>query len=439
MNNLIKNFVNEFRDIKEPIKVVSHLDADGLTSAAILSKTLKRNNNEFSLSIVRQLDESRIKELSLEDYNYFLFVDLGSGFLNLLKKYLGDRKIFILDHHIPEDVENNFVHVNPHLLGFDSDSICGAGLAYLFSKELDEKNIDLAYISVIGGTGDYINFDNGFSNDILKDAISSGKLEVKRGLKMFGTQTRYLHKLLEYSTDPYIPGVTGSEEGTLNFLSELGIEYKGDNGFKRLNDLNEDELKKLVTGVILKRFGSEENPEDVLGDIYLLKDEKIKDVREYATLLNACGRLKKSSLGIGTFMGNPLLDEKAQELLRNYRLEIIKALDWFHKNKESFVKGDKFVIIKAEDNIQDSMIGTLCGMVCGSNIYPRDAIIVGLSYTVEGDIKVSMRTNGGVDLREIINEVAEGGGHSKACGAFIKRENEEEFIIKMKDALTKVL
>src|SRR3989344_1618622 len=212
MKNLIKDFTNEFREIKEPIKVISHLDADGLTSAAIISKTLKRNDNEFSLSIVRQLDEDKIRELSLEDYNYFLFVDLGSGFLSLISKHLNDRKIFILDHHVPENFENNFYHVNPHLIGMDSWSISGAGLAYLFSKELNKDNIDMAYISVIGGVGGYI-----------------------------------------------------------NFLNELGIEYKNSNGnFRKLNDLNDEELKELITGVILKRFGSEENPDDVLGNIYLL-------------------------------------------------------------------------------------------------------------------------------------------------------------------------
>jgi len=438
MNNSIKDFVNEFKEIKEPIKVVSHLDADGLSSATILSKALKKNSNEFGLTIVRQLDENIIKELSLEDYNYFLFVDLGSGFLTLINRYLNDRKIFILDHHIPENAETNFVHVNPHLFGYDSDSISGAGLAYLFAKELDESNKELAYISIIGAAGDYGDFSNGFNEGILKDAVDSGKLEIKKGLKMFGTQTRYLHKLLQYSTDPYIPGVTGSEEGAINFLNELNIDYRNDKGLRRLNDLNEDELKDLVTGVILKRFGSEENPEDVLGDIYLLKDENPKDVREYATLLNACGRLKKSSLGIGTFMDNNSLKEKAKNLLKEYKLEIINALNWFHKNKENFVKGEKFVIINAENNLRDSIIGVLCGMVCGSNVYGREGIVVGMAYSVDG-IKISMRTNGNVDLREIIKEVADGGGHSNSCGAFIKRENEEEFINKMKDVLTKVL
>src|SRR3989344_877893 len=441
MDNLIKNFVREFREIKEPIRVISHLDADGLTSAAIISKALKRNGNEFNLSIVRQLGEDKIKELSLENYNCFLFADLGSGFLNLIDRYLNDRKIFILDHHIPEEVENDFVHVNPHLIGMDSNSISGAGLAYLFARELDEKNIDLAYISVIGGAGDYIDFNQGFNEKILKDAVDSGVLEIKKGLRMFGSQTRNLHKLLQYSTDPYIPGVTGSEEGAINFLNELEIEYKNESGnFRKLNDLNDDEMKELVTGVILKRFGSEDNPEDIFGDVYLLKNEEdnYKDVREYATLLNACGRLRKPSFGIGTFMNNPTLRKKADELLKNYKLEIINSLNWFYKNKESFIKGKNFVIINAEDNIKDSMIGTLCSMISNSNVYDRDFVIVGMAYTIEGDIKISMRTNSSVDLREIIKEVADGGGHSNACGAFINKDNEKKFIEDMESALSKL-
>jgi len=445
MNNIVKNFTSEFRKIQEPIRIISHLDADGLTSAAIISKALKRNGNEFSLSIVRQLDDRIIKELSLEDYNYFLFVDLGSGFLSMIDRYLNDRKVFVLDHHIPENFESNIIHVNPHLIGLGSDSISGAGLSYLFAKELDEKNKELAYIAVIGGTGDHVDFNQGFNDGILKDAVDYGSLEIKKGLKMFGTQTRYLHKLLQYSTDPYIPGVTGSEDNAINFLNEIGINYKDENGnFRRLNDLNEYELKELITGVILKRFGSEDNPEDVIGDVYLLKNEEddsyMKDAREYSTLLNACGRLRKPSFGIGTFMGNSSLRIKSNELLKDYKLEIINILGWFNKNKERFVKGEKFLIINAENNIKDSMIGTLCGILCNSSVYSDDYIIVGMAYTDEGDIKVSMRTNNNnIDLREIIKEVANGGGHSNACGAFIKKEQEQEFIDKMKNVLTKVL
>jgi len=445
MDNLIKKFLDEFEKIDAPIRVISHLDADGLSSATIISEAFKRRGNDFALSIVRQLDEKVIKELSLEDYDCFLFVDLGSGFLTLINRYLNDRKVFILDHHIPENIEGNFIHVNPHLAGLDSDSISGSGLAYLFSIALDENNKDLAYIAVIGGLGDYINFNQGLNQMILKDALDSGYLEIKKGLKIFGAQTRHLHKLLQYSTDPYIPGVTGSEEGSINFLNELGINYKDENGdFRKVNDLNQNELKELITGVILRRFGNEDNPEDVISDIYLLAREDdesyTKDAREYATLLNACGRLRKPSFGIGTLMGNFTLKSKANELLRNYKAEIINMMEWFNRNKDKFIKEEKFMIINAEDKIRDSMIGTLCGMLCSSNIYPRNYVILGMAYTPDDDIKVSMRTNNSnIDLREILKKVADGGGHSNACGAFIKREQEQEFIKNMREILTKVL
>jgi len=139
-------------------------------------------------------------------------------------------------------------------------------------------------------------------------------------------------------------------------------------------------------------------------------------------------------------MESPNLKEKAYEMMKSYKIEIINVLEWFNKNRDNFIKEEKFAIINAGDNIKDSMIGTLCGILSNSNIYPKNFVIVGMAYTCEGDIKVSMRTNNHkIDLREIIKKVANGGGHSNACGAFIKRKQEEKFISDMKDALTKVL
>ena len=46
-----------------PIKVISHYDADGITSAAIFSRALQRWNKKFSLQIVKGLDEEFIKSI----------------------------------------------------------------------------------------------------------------------------------------------------------------------------------------------------------------------------------------------------------------------------------------------------------------------------------------------------------------------------------------
>lgn len=346
-NNLDKN---------KPIRIISHCDADGLTSASILVKAFVRKNIKFSLSIVRQIDEKLVDQLKREPYETIFFTDLGSSSLKLLNENLQEKKVFILDHHIIDKTQTDFIQVNPHEFGIDGGKeVSGAGVVYFFVKELDNKNVDIAYLALIGAIGD-IQEDKGFvglNKIILEDAVKSGKLEIKKGLRMFGMQTKPIHKVLEYSTDPYIPNVTGNQEGAIRFLEEIGINFKANGRYKKLIHLNDEDMKKLVTAIILTRLGSEENPDDVLGPIYLLKEEEdenpTKDAREYSTLLNAVGRMHKSSLGIGTCLGSKDIKEQALGLLQDYKREIIDSLNWFYKNKENknIIEGKGYIIINA--------------------------------------------------------------------------------------------
>jgi len=450
MDSLLSNAVIEFNKLDDkPIRIIAHLDSDGISSAAILTQTLLRRNKKFVLKIVKQVNESVLSELKKEDYGTFMFVDLGSGYINLIKQLLGDRKIFIFDHHIPETEDSGeIIHINPHVLNLENASatISGSGITYLFSKNLDITNIDLAYLAVIGAVGDMQEL-KGMNETILKDSIDSGKLEIKKGLKMFGFQTRPLAKVLKYSTDYYIPGITGNEDAAIGFLNELGIELREGNRYRTLASLNDAEMKKLITGIVLKRMGSEEDPEDVLGDIYLLKEEPdecaTKDVKEFSTLLNSCGRMGKPSLGIGLCLGSSDLKNKAFELVREYKIEIIKSLDWFHGNKDKLIEGEKYVIINAGENVGETIIGTLCSIISKSRIYPDGKIIIGMAYTLDNKIKLSTRLSGkgDVDLRDILKQiVGEGnvGGHKFACGGMIGMDEEEKFVEKAKEVLTKL-
>ncbi len=454
MQELIEKAVEEFKLLdNKPIRVVSHLDCDGLSSASIITKMLKRENKKFVLSIVKQLNESILKNLSLENYNTFIFTDLGSGYVMLINKYLNDRKIFIFDHHIPDDTKiyPNIFHVNPHLSDIDdaSSQICGSGITYLFSKTLNPQNKDLAHLAVIGSIGDIQTFEN-LNKEILDDAINEDKIEVRRGLKMFGAQTKPLHKILQFSTEPFIPGVTGSEEGAINFLNDLGINIKENDKLKKLVNLTEEELKKLTTGIILKRLGSEKNPTDVFSDIYLLKEEEeesfTKDAREFSTLLNCCGRLGKPSIGIGVCLGNKNLREKANELMREYKIELVNSLNWFYENKDKLIKDNNFVIINAENKIRDTLIGTITSIISRSNIYREGTILIAMAYTQDNNIKVSMRlcnenSEMEVDLRGILKQITkdewETGGHRHACGCLIPIEKEQEFIERTLNVLNR--
>lgn len=453
--NSVKKCVDEFKKLDgKSIKIVSHLDADGISAASILVKALQREGIKFSLSIVKQLDKVVLEEIKKENNEIIFFVDLGSGYLSMVDKILDKKKVFILDHHKPEDFETKHIHLNPHLFGIDgSVDLSGAGVVYYFCKELNPLNKELSYLGVIGAIGDMQEGKKGFSKlneSILKDSIESGKIEIKNGLRMFGMQTKPIHRVLEYSTDPYIPNVTGSEEGAKQFLKEIGIDLKKGGKFKKMIHLNEEDMKKLVTAIILKRLGSEAKPDDVLGPIYLLKDEEeenpTKDLKEFATLLNACGRLSKPSLAIGTCLGSVKIKKKAIELLMQYKREIINSLDWFYANKNKKVIENKgYVIINAEDNIRDTLIGTLGSIISKSNVYAEGTVIISLVNTYSNEIKVSARSSGHecyVDLGEIMRKVVEvvggiGGGHKCAAGALIPLSKEQKFITEVSRLLDK--
>lgn len=434
-------------DKKETIRLISHYDADGIASASILVKVMNYENRKYSISVVQQLNKKILNELRNEEYKIYMFSDLGSGQYDLIKDFLKDRKIFILDHHElkSKKIKNeNIIQVNPHLFGIDGGTeISGAGVAYLFARELDKKMEDFAHIAIVGTMGDVQEY-NGFkklNDEILQTAIKRGKIKVERGPRFFGMQTKPLYKILEYCTDPYIPDVTGSESGAIQFLNQLGINPKTPTGWKKIMDLTEEEMKKLIAGMILKRIG-QEKPEDVLTNIYILTKEKegsqLREAREFATLLNACGRMEKASLGIGTCLGDEKMKRRAIRHIADYKKELINAIKWYEENKRSndIISEQGFIIINAKDNVLGTIIGTLASILSKSTDIKEGTYIMSMAQLLDNTTKISLRKAGrkGGNLRIICEKISEKldyveyGGHKNAAGCLIPTEKEKEFI-----------
>ncbi|MBI2575539.1 DHH family phosphoesterase, partial [Candidatus Woesearchaeota archaeon] len=420
----VRKVADRFRAIPpdEVIRIVSHLDADGISSCSVLAKAVTRANRKYAVSIMQKLDHAAAASLAKENYNYFAFTDLGSGQFSVLKENLKDKNVYIFDHHKPDSIEElpNIVHVNPHLFGIDgSKEVSGAGVAYLFAKALDERNTDMAHIAIIGAIGD-VQESSGFqrvNSEILADAVKAGKMKVIPGLKVFGAQTKPLHKLLAYSTEHKIPGVTGSESGAIQFLNQLGISPQKGNAWKKLVDLEEEELRRLVAGILIRRV-NEKEPEAIIGPVYILceeeKESPLRDAKEFSTLLNACGRMDKASLGIGCCLGDKKLKAKAIEHLADYKKEIMKSLNWFDEiysagSSKNLIKGRNYIIINAGRNIRETMIGTLASIVAKSNWLEEGTLILSMALMDDGNTKVSLRVAAdanGHDLRNVIAEIA---------------------------------
>jgi len=441
-------------DKSKAVKLVSNLDADGITAASIMVKVLERENLAYSLCILHQLKDDDAKDLAGEDYEVYIFCDLGSGQLKSLNKHFNGKKIFILDHHeVQGKPDDNITHMNPHIFGFDNFSeVSAAGMCFFFARAVDKKNEDLAHLAIIGAIGDVQekNGFNGLNSIILDIAVKKKKIRIEKGLKLFGLQTRAIHKLLEYSSDLPIPDVTGSESGAVQFLKRLSIEPVDSKGkWRAFNDLSDDEKKRLAAGIVMKRqTGGIKNPEDIFTNVYLLEDEQpghFRDAKEFSTLLNSCGRMNNASLGIGACLGDKKQRAKAISSIMDYKKEIISSMKWYkeHCSREKsdrIIKGSNYIIINAKDNVLSTMIGTIASMISKNNDIEENIFVLSMARNPDNTTKVSLRISGnpkGVDLKSIVAELVErvggeAGGHQLAAGAIIDTGREDKFIEEAK-------
>jgi len=432
----IEKFTKEFleKTQNQRIHLVSHFDTDGITAATIFSKTLRRLNNQFSIKIVKQLNEKEIKNFPEE--KIIVLLDLGSSNLKELAKL--KTKIFIIDHHelITKKIPENIHIINPHLLK-NYQELCGAELAYLISKQISKTNKDLAYLAILGMVGDTMDKN---INQVRDSIIKDSKVKIKKGLLLYPS-TRPLDKILEYSSRPFIPGVTGNYLGAIQALEEAGIEKIGKT-YKALIDLNEEEMKRLTTTILL-RFSSEEKTQDYIGNLYLIKFfNKIEDARELSAMINACSRMGHPEISLMFCMGNTNAKKRAERIYVKYRQHIISGLKYIDQNHK--IEGREYVIINAKDKIKDTLIGTLASILSFSSTYKQGTIIITMAYN-EDKIKVSTRMAGrrsksNRNLKHILDSViqtigGECGGHQMAAGCTINKEQETKFIDLIKRKL----
>jgi len=446
--NYIEKEAKKFKG--DNIRIVSHLDADGISSAAIMVKLCEILGKNQTVSIVPQLDQDELIKISKENNESFVFCDIGSNQISLINELFKEKEVFILDHHKPEDKESIHVHINPHLFGIDGSSeIAGSGVVYLFARAINEGIKEYAYIPVIGAIGDMQENDGfkTYNDEILQDAINSGKVRIQKGLKIFGIQTRPLYKLLEYCSDYNLPGISGSESGSIQFLQEIGIDPKIGSKWRKFSDLTGAEINKLISNLVMRRK-NENNPEAIIGLRYILinenHDSPFYDLKEFSTILNSCGRLKKFSLGIGALLGDDKAKRDALKALSDYKKEIVFFMNWFKENRktERVIEGKNFIIINGQYDIPATMVGTMASIISKSKLVGKNTYIMGLARQ-ETQTKVSLRCSTrskDIDLRKVVNKITESvggesGGHQFAAGAVIDFDKEKEFIKKAKEIL----
>jgi single-stranded-DNA-specific exonuclease len=447
------------------IRVVSHLDADGLSAAGIICSVLHRFGGRFHLRILRQLRRRRIEELAEEGGDVLVFVDSGSGQIDQITEYMSKSRVFIFDHHPPMGIgSQSLIHVNPHFYGIDgANEASAASVAYFIAKAMDPCNVDLSALAVVGAIGDQQDKGDqrsliGLNAEVVKDGEEASVIEATKDIRLFGRETRPIYVTLEYTTEPYIPGLTGNGDACAKFVLNLGISLKAGDDWRTLSSLTQEEKTKLVSELVrrmIARGMDSKDAESIIGTVYTLtKDQKgtpLRDAREYSSLLNACGRMGFPGLGVAICMGDrgEALKE-AQNVLSQYRRKLAEYLECIEK--PNFVKETEHLqYFHGENLIDERMIGPVTSIAISSRILKPDKPVVALAFSEDNLIKISTRATDelvkkGLDLGSAITEAiheisgeAEGGGHNIAAGAFIAKGNEEAFLLHLEDSIKRQL
>ncbi|PIN66538.1 MAG: hypothetical protein COW69_01720 [Candidatus Huberarchaeum crystalense] len=431
LNTDLKNsaeFLKRAISNEKRIAVISHLDADGITSASIMFNLLKGLGANFQLRLIKQAEKKIIKTISEINADLFIFLDMGSGQKEILSQYI-EKDILILDHHHPEgNATGKTIEINIDNYGFNGSTESSAStLCYLFSKFAGSDFGEIQ--ALVGALGDQQEMV-GLNKEVLDIAIKKNIITIHKDLNLFGRQTKPVFQALCYS-DLDLPKTTWEVQQI--FQDIIDIDEVKD---KTYAELPIEIHKKMISKIIEYKLScGKNNFDNFLTDFYFFNEaidgSEMKSLREFAVVLNSCGRQKETAIGI-LFAENPKkYYNQVSTIYKIYKQNLAKLINWFDsKESNAFIENKGVLtIIKPNNVLKPDVVGVV------SSIYfklKNSEIIIGAAYDEELELlKISCRSK-----KQKINNTLKtaakfvggsGGGHDLAGGAYIAQDKFEDF------------
>ena len=447
--SLFKDKISDCIKSKKAISITTHIDCDGLTSGSIIAKALIREGAKCTLRTSKEFSKNIVESFKTDSRDFHIVTDLGGGFGKDLNQTLGDDWI-VLDHHqISEEEKDNQNVINAWKYGMDGGSeICAGGMAYLAAMALDEKNSDLSEIAVVSALGDRQDQGDrksftGKNFEIANTAKELGLVEMDLDLLLVGRETRPLAEAIAFTSQPFIEGLTWNKETCLSILKSSGIKLKEEGRWRVPAELNEEE-KKLVIKTITD-FSPDKNTTEVMSELIgytytFPKEDKrsfLRDGREYSTMLNSCGRINRSGVGMAICMGdrNQVLTE-GEGILTDYRKKIKEYMNILSNERWRISENKNCIMVNGEDIVPETMTGTISSLIAGSPKNVGKIVILrtrGEANTIKFSSRKSFGCKSKINLSELMRTGAEkfdgiGGGHNAAAGAKITKDKLDEFL-----------
>ena len=286
-----------------------------------------------------------------------------------------------------------------------------------------------------------------------KTAKKLSLVNVELDLLVVGRETRPLPDAIAFTSQPFIEGLTWNRDACIAMLTNAKIQLKDGARWRVPADLTQDEKQAIIESI--SKFVQGENAtqvmEELIGYTYTFPNEEkrsfLRDGREFSTMLNSCGRINKSGVGIAICMGdrNTMLQE-GEKILSEYRSMIRDYMNVLSNERWRTNNMEDCVMVNAEGLVPETMTGTISSLIAGS---PKNSgkIVILRTDGSEGTIKFSSRKSAScknsINLSQLMRGGAEqfdgiGGGHEAAAGAKITKDKLDGFLDYLESNVTKM-
>lgn len=251
--------LEQAKNKKEKILIIGDYDADGITSCAILVRTLRKIGNVVNF-IIPKREEGYGINLShvdiYEKYNFDLLIAIDNGVksFDVIEKCLKQNiDLMIIDHHqydsIPEDVY--FLH--SFLLEDDFKNFSAAGLAFLLANYFleDDYNLCLAAIGLVADCMPLLKQNR----TIIKKAMEYLKKNIPSQIK-FLVNNQLSFDSFGFEIGPKINAIGRLSQENVNLVVKYLISEnsKEIEEFSKVINKNNEKRKRYVSNYMNKGF-----------------------------------------------------------------------------------------------------------------------------------------------------------------------------------------
>ena len=361
------------------ISVITHLDCDGITSGSIVTKSLVRSGAQCTVRTVNEFSKNLIDKIKNDSRQFHIITDLGGGFSKDLDNVLGDDWIVVDHHQIPQEEFDNERVINAWKYDIDGGlDVSAGGMAYLVSKALHKENTDLAWIAVVAALGDRQDRGEkksftGINLEIAATAKKNNQLEIDLDILLVGRETRSLTDALAFTSQPFIEGLTWNRDACLSILNSSGIKLKEGSRWRVPAELTEDEKRILLQTI--SKFTPSKNASDIVDDLvgytYTLSGEDkrsfLRDAREFSTMLNSCGRIRKAGVGVAVCMGDRTrMLQEGENILVEYRAFLRTYMNALSSERWRITDNGSYILVNGEGIVPENMTGAVSSLLGGS-------------------------------------------------------------------------